>query len=576
MILSILTLLIAALVSGRIRPVLAFLSALGAFVLLGYLSVEEALANVVNPSLVTLMLLITLSVAVQKTPFVTGLGDRLLNTGYRRAIGRLFFVVSSASAVVNNTAVVASLISTVRQNNYFSPSRVLIPLSYASIFGGGLTLIGSSTNMIVNSLVIQKGLEPLNFFTFTGLGLIMAGLGCCMLLVFGQRLLVNRDTQPADTQHYFVEARVEADSPLIGKSIADNGLRHLNQLFLAEIIRGDLLISSVMPSEVIEQGDVLVFSGDVQSVQLLNNFQGLALFSQNLPDSIKEQLGSNLVEVFISHQSVLVGKTIKNVNFRTQFDAAVVAIRRGSEQLAGGLGGVRLQTGDSLVLAVGSDFHQHRNLDRNFYLITGVAVENFLSNRQSIGVLSSFAIVLLMAMMGIYPLINGLFVLLGGYIAFGVLSLEEIRRRFPFEMLAIVAATLGIAQVIISSGTAAQLADTVAALTDHWGMFGGLVGVYLITLLCTEFINNNAAAALVFPVAIEMAQRWAVEPMPFIIAIIFGASASFVSPFGYQTNLMVFSAGNYQIKDYVRIGLPLSIVYSVVVLNLIPIFFPFT
>lgn len=569
-----LALLIGALVSGRVRPVLAFLGALGVFVALGLIELDSALANVINPSLVTLVLLLLVSLALQKTPFVSGLGDRLLRGSYGRGVCQLFGVVCSASAVVNNTAVVASLISTVSRNRQFVASRVLLPLSYASIFGGGLTLIGSSTNMIVNSLAIQEGFGELGFFTITPLGLVMAGVGCLMTVVLGYRFLPERQAATRDLQNYFVEARVAEGSPLIGKSIAENGLRHLGRLFLVEVVRQGELISPVTPGERLLAGDVLFFSGDVEAVPLLQRFPGLKLFHGS-HDSDNDPLLTNLAEAYISHQSVLVGKTMREINFRTHFDAAVVAIRRGNERLEGSLGNIILRTGDSLVLAVGEDFRQHTNLERNFYLINGIEVEHSLSPANSVLVLVSFLLTIGLSISGLLPLQEGLVFLLGGFIVTKVLTLEEIRRRFPFEMLAIVAATLSIAQVIMSTGVAGSIASLINSGFGQWGVYGALIGVYLLALLFTEIINNNAAAALVFPIAMEMASRWQAEPLPFIIALIFGASASFISPFGYQTNLMVYSAGNYRVKDFVRIGLPLSIVYSVVVLTLIPLFFPF-
>ncbi|WP_263079357.1 SLC13 family permease [Endozoicomonas sp. Mp262] len=569
-----LALLIGALVSGRVRPVLAFTGALGVFVALDLIELESALANVVNPSLVTLVLLILVSLALQKTPLVSGLGNRLLRGGYSRGVCQLFGVVCTASAVVNNTAVVASLISTVSRNRQFLASRVLLPLSYASIFGGGLTLIGSSTNMIVNSLAIQGGYGALGFFTITPLGLVMAGVGCLMTVLLGYRFLPKRQIETRVQQNYFVEARVGEDSPLIGKSIEENGLRHLGRLFLVEVVRNGKLISPVAPGEKLLAGDALLFSGDASAVSLLQKFPGLKLF-RGTHDAESSPLLNNLAEAYISQQSVLVGKTVRDINFRSQFGAAVVAIRRGSERLEGPLSNIILRTGDSLVLAVGEDFSRHTNLERNFYLINGIEAEPALSPIHSVLVLASFLLTLGLSVIGLLPLMEGLAFLLGGLVITKVLTLAEIRRRFPFEMLVIVAATLGIAQVLLTTGVAGSAASGVNAVFGQWGVYGALVGVYFLALLFTEVINNNAAAALVFPIAMEMANRWEAEPLPFIIALIFGASASFISPFGYQTNLMVFSAGNYRVQDFIRVGLPLSVVYSVVVLALIPLFFPF-
>ena len=395
-----------------------------------------------------------------------------------------------------------------------------------------------------------------------------------MTVLLGYRFLPERKMAARDLQNYFVEARVADNSPLIGKSILENGLRHLGRLFLVEVVRNGELISPVTPGERLRAGDVLVFSGDVSAVPLLKKFPGLKLFHGS-HDVDSDPLLNNLAEAYISHQSVLVGKTVREINFRTQFDAAVVAIRRGSERLEGSLGNIILRTGDSLVLAVGEDFSQHTNLERNFYLINGIEVEHALSSTRSLLVLAGFLLTLGLSVIGVVPLMEGLLFLLGGLVACKVLTLEEIRRRFPFEMLAIVAATLGIAQVIITIGVAGSIASGINAVFGQWGVYGALIGVYLLALLFTEVINNNAAAALVFPIAMEMASRLEAEPLPFIIALIFGASASFISPFGYQTNLMVYSAGNYRVQDFVRVGLPLSVVYSVVVLTLIPLFFPF-
>ena len=552
---------------------LAFMGALGVFVALGLIDLESALANVINPSLVTLVLLILVSLALQKTPFVSGLGDRLLRGSYGRGVCQLFGVVCSASAVVNNTAVVASLISTVSRNRRFVASRVLLPLSYASIFGGGLTLIGSSTNMIVNSLAIQEGVGELGFFTITPLGLVLAVVGCLITVVLGYRFLPERPVRERNLKNYFVETCIAENSPLVGKSIAQNGLQYLGRLFLVELVRQGELVTPVTPGERLLAGDILVFSGDVEAVQLLQRFSGLKLF-HGTHDSDNDPLLTNLVEAYISHQSDLVGKDVKEINFRTQFDAAVVAIRRGNKRLEGALGNITLHTGDSLVLAVNENFRQHTNLERNFYLISGIEVEHSLSPIKSMLVLAGFLLSLGLSATSLLSLLEGLVYLLGGFIVTKVLTLEEIRRRFPFEMLAIVASTLGISQVIITTGVAATFANLINSGFGQWGVYGALIGVYLLALLFTGLINNNAAAALVFPIAIEMANRWQAEPLPFITALIVGASASFISPFSYQTNLMVFSAGNYQVKDFVWVGLPLTIVYSIVALVLIPWFFP--
>ncbi|MCC4264114.1 SLC13 family permease [Oceanimonas baumannii] len=563
--------LLGLLIHGRIAPAVLFSGWAVGYVISGVISEQAMLASFSNPALITLLVLMLVSLALERSPLLERLSDSLLQGKEWRASLRLMGLTAGLSAFLNNTAVVGSLLGVISRQRYIAPSRLLIPLSFASVLGGITTLVGTSTNLVVNSFVVNAGLPALGMFEFTLVGLPVAVL-CLMGLLFSRRFLPAHQLQSNESaQAYFLEARLEAGSPLVGHSIEENGLRRLNGLFLLEISRHDRLISPVSPDEVLEAGDVLVFTGEVEKVQALQQFSGLQLFG-NGADRL---LASNLVEVVISNESELANRTLQEVDFRTMFNAGVVGIRRGGRRLYGTLGKIPLRVGDSMLLAVGPDFKQHRNLDRNFHLLSNSLQRPRLSARQSLFAFSGFGLVIGMAAFGLLPLLNGLLLLLAALLLTRILTLSELRRRFPFELIMVIGSALTVAKALESSGAAALVADTMHSVFSGYGVMGAFVGVYLITLLLTETVTNNAAAALAFPIGLSTAQGFGVDPMPFIMAVAFGASACFLVPFGYQTHLMVYSPGRYRVADYIKAGLPVSVLYSAGVLILVPLYFPF-
>ena len=562
--------IIIGLAMTRIRPVFLFSSALSFLYLLDMISLNDALKHYTNEALATLVLLILLVLAIEKTQLFTRLGQKVLSGNYPSALFKLGLTAGFVSSLSNNTAVVASFMSAVKNQNQIAPSRLLIPLSYASIWGGTLTLVGTSTNLVLNGLVIENGLPALSMFDFTAIGLpIFFGCMLLLLLIAGP-LLPSHAIDSTESKTYFLEAKVQRDSPLIGKSLLDNGFRNLVDLFLVEIIRDQHVISPVSPEEIIEADDMLIFAGDIENIQTLSQFKGLSIF-----DDDSSNLRKNLSEVVVSHNATITGRPLREVNFRAMFDAAVVAVRRGDQRLAGGLGKIKLQSGDSLVLATGHDFHSRHNLPRNFIVLGGVNTREHLPTLTEYGIIASFVAVIALSALAILPLFKGLLILLGGLMASKLLSVNEIRRHFPFELIVVIGAALGFAQVMQDSGVATLLADLIVKAPGAQGAYPALIACFMLTLLLTELVTNNAAAVLVFPIALSMANQYQTDPMPFIMAVAFGASASFISPHGYQTNLMVYSAGNYKLLDYLKIGLPISLLYTSIALTVIPIVYPF-
>ncbi|WP_372372752.1 SLC13 family permease [Vreelandella venusta] len=563
--------LLILLISGKVKPAIAFVTLAGLFLLCGFVDTSTLLMQYTNPALATLLLLLLVSLALERSPLLDWLSRHLLKGHPRLATARLMGSTAVLSAFLNNTAVVAAFLGAISRQQRIAPSRLLIPLSYASILGGITTLVGTSTNLVVNSFNLSASGNELGMFQFSLVGVPVALITLCILLWRANALPHHRLEDTDEQLSYFLAADVEADSPMIGKSIEENGLRSLNGLYLLEIERQGRLISPVAPNERLQAADTLVFTGEVSKVQALQRFPGLNLFGHQA-DNL---LATNLVEVVISHESELSSKTLQDVDFRSMFSAGVVGIRRGGKRLEGQLGKIPLRVGDCLLLAVSADFRQHRNIDRNFHLLSGSFTRPQLTRKESIMTLGGFAAVIALATANLLPLFHGLLLLLGGLLLLKVISLAELRRRFPFELWLIIGSALGIAQALENSGAAAVLAGGMQWMFSGYGIYAAFIGCYLLTLLLTETVTNNAAAALAFPIAWSTAQAFGADPLPFVMAVAYGASACFLIPFGYQTHLMVYSPGRYKVTDFFKIGLPVSITYSAAVLVITPMVFPF-
>ncbi|WP_100753816.1 SLC13 family permease [Vibrio salilacus] len=561
--------IVTCLLTTRIKPSFIFAGAAFIAFLAGMIELGDVATNFTNSSLLTLVLLILASAALEKTRLISWVSRSLSHGCLGIAVAKLGLSTALLSSFTNNTAVVVSLIGAIKRNQQHAPSRLLIPLSYAAILGGTLTLIGTSTNLIINSFVEDAGLPSLGFFapTMIGLSVLFGGL---LVLIPLSYLLPNYDDHSQDDLPYFLEARVEPGSPLVERSISENNLRALRKLFLAEVVRDGQSLPSVDPDFVLQARDRLLFCGDIESVATLQEIQGLTLFGQHHLN------GQGFVEVVVSSSASFCNKTLKSSHFRDRFDAVVVAIRRGHERLQGGLGNITLNAGDTLVVVPGKRFEQERQAHRKeFVQINDLDSSARLDSTKSALVLVGFSVVIALALLEFVPLIKGLSVFLLAALLCGVIQLGELRRRFPVDIVVIVGSALSIAQLMLSSGLSVSLGQMFIEAFNGWGVFGALVATYLLTLILTELVTNNAAAALAFPIGYSMALGYGVDPMPFIMAVLFGASASFISPYGYQTNLLVYSVGNYTLTDYVRVGIPISIVYSALVLTLIPLFFPY-
>jgi di/tricarboxylate transporter len=554
---------IIGLIKYQQRPSLVFGVTLLILFASNVVTTEQVLKSISNQGLATLVLLLLCSLALEKTRLLRIVASYVIKKSYNGTWLRLFGLTVFSSALLNNTAVVSTMLAPIRKNPHHTASKLLLPLSYAAILGGTLTLVGTSTNLIVNSLVLEAGLPALNFFDFTLVGLALVAF-CGLTLWFMCRFLPEYGADDEVQESYFIDATVADDSNLIGRTIEENGLRNLESLFLVEVVRGSHLLSPVAPTEVLQANDRLIFCGDVSKVKQLNQFHGLSLFAHD-----QGLLLDNLTEVVIRPESVLLGRTLKKAGFRALFDAAVVAVKRDGEDVSGKLGDVVLRAGDYLVLAVGEDFKYRRNISKNFILVSGVELDDMLSGGKALLATAGFFAAIVGSAFGLFSLFKGMLVLLGVLLLSRCLSSGELMRRLPVEIWLIISSALLLSHALNNSGLLEQLELFVDSYAQGLSPLFALMMVYLFTWWLTELVTNNAAAALIFPIAYGLAVSLDANPMGFIMAVAFGASASFLSPYGYQTNLMVFNAGRYKLSDFVKIGLPISIVYGVVAVTAI-------
>lgn len=566
---SLITLLIviALLVKSMIEPTLAFFGLLVFYFITGLISSEDFLSSFVNKSIIILTLLIIIADVLSRTQ-ITAIINKFLGIRKRNlfCIGML---VSFLSSFLSNTLVVQMFIKLLDNKGF--KSKLLLPVSYMAILGGTTTLIGTSTNLIANGFMENMGLEPFNFFDFIYVGIPLVLAGLLYLTFFVNKVFKDKENEIIEEkQNYFIEARVLNGSSLIGKNICENKLRNLESLFLAELIRNDKLISPVNPDEVIIEGDILVFAGDIENLNDLKKFDNIEIFEQR--DDI---LNKNLVWAVLSHNSELVNKRIKDCDFRDKFNGAIVAVKREGENLKGKIGDISLKAGDQLIIAEGRFFEQTREIKNNFYLLSELKTIKKFDLKNSVFIFVSFILIISLSAFNVISLLKGLFVLLFIYLILNYISFKEARKNMNIKLIILLGSALGISKVMVTNGGSEIISDIVLTLSENIGVYGAFIVVYFLSLVLTELTLNASAVAIAFPIAFITATSLGVSPIPFIFAVTYGSSASFLTKFGYQTNMLVSGAGNYKAKDYIKLGLPLSIIYSIIVLTLVPVFFKF-
>ncbi|MCK5200798.1 MAG: SLC13 family permease, partial [Spirochaetales bacterium] len=535
------------------------------------------------------------SSAVEKT----GVLSRIAEFSMPRKKGSMFWMilkvlppVSFLSAFLNNTPVVIMFVPIIKkwaEKLNLPPSKFLIPLSYAAIFGGVSTLIGTSTNLVVYGLMLDNGFRGISMFELSKVGIPLAIIGFLYLAVIGHKLLPDTrdpiDVVQDNRKEYLTECCIKENSVINGKNIKSAGLRSLNGVYLMAIIRDNSTIETVNDDEILYVGDRLLFTGATDNIDDIRKISGLSIVGEEEFINDFGRIRQHLVEVVVSQRFPGLGQTVLEYNFRSTYRAVIIAIHRNGERISSKLGDVKLKPGDNLVLLTTKNFINRWKNSQDFYLVSGIeTIDPRVNNKKSILTLSVLVLMVIGAAIGSYIPLNTVIKLDMFFFAstafvilvwFKSINAYNYTRTISWDVLITIASAFGISKALVNSGTADYIAGYIIGLTSSWGPVGVLAGVYLITTIFTEIITNNAAAALMFPIALSTADKMMLNPVPFFIAICIAASASFSTPIGYQTNMIVQGAGGYRFKDYLKVGLPLNLIAMAVALIIIPVFWKF-
>lgn len=598
---------------------LLFLGAVVFVTILGVLSPQAALSGFANPGVLTIGSLFVVAAALRVTGVLDRVGNQLLGTAktVNQAFCRLMVSVLAISAFIMNTALVAMFVPIVLdwcRRRGISPSRLLIPVSYFAIMGSTCTLIGTSTNIIVNGLLkeeyraeeirIEQGtpayghlegfraeLRPMWLFEIGAVGLPCALVGSLYLWFFGRRLLPDRTDmiEQLDEQRreYLVEMLVQPECRLVNKTVEQAGLRHLRGLFLLEINREGDVLTPVTPNDTVRAGDRLIFTGVVTTIVDLEKIPGLVPAGESTYDFSPEgEPTRQLSEAVLSPSSPLIGTTVRRANFRRLYNAGVVAVHRNGKRLKTKIGDILLEAGDTLLLQTRSGFTDRYRHSRDFYLVADVAgSEARQTSRAWLAILLLFVLIAWLMVTSWFdsagplsgfssPAIAG--IAIAGLMVVGrCLPLSEARASVDMHVLVTIAAALGLGKALTESGAAEWLAHGFVGIFGSQNPYVLLVLLYVLTVVFTETLSNAAVAIMLFPFGVAMAAAGGFSPRPFVMAIALAASLSFLSPIGYQTNLMVMGPGGYRPRDYLRVGWPLALSIALVALILIPIVWPF-
>lgn len=549
-----------------------------ALVISGILSPAELLKGLSNQQIIIIFLLVLVTAGIRSL-----VGTELLRGFFKENLSpkafllRLMIFSSSTSSLLNNTPIVAFLIPYVKDwasRTGNSSSKFLIPLSHATILGGMITVVGTSTNLVLNGLIESYQLPLLNFTDFLYLGLIVTVIGWVYFYFVGYALLPeNKDkltTIYKQLKEYIVETELSENSKLIGRTVKEAGLRNLQDVFLVEILRDEQVISPVSPEQILHSGDLLFFSGNTSAIyKLIEDDNGLRLPKQ---EHIEKEGQFNFVEAIVPSGSDLTGVKIKDSNFRSRFNASIIAVHRDGKRLVGKMGETQLAGGDFLLLLAGESSiknDQHKDL---FYL----SAPQKLSPKKPFWYkwlgFSVFA-ALILGVLGFFPLFSVCLALLCVLIFSGRLSLSQIRQNLDLSLLLILVCSLSIGIALEKTGTADMLATMLLKYGQEFGPVVMLSVLFMTTILLTSLITNAAAVSIMFPIAMAIATQMDLNTTPFFVAIAFAASGDFMTPIGYQTNLMVYGPGGYTFKDFLKTGTPFTVLYSIVCLTFIVLFY---
>lgn len=557
----------------------------------GIISPQEGVAGFSNPATITVAFMFVLSEAILKTGALQSLGVKLSPLIRRNPVSGmvlLILLIGIVSAFVNNTPVVAVLIPVIIQMAHSTgqaPSKMLIPLSYASIFGGTCSLVGTSTNILVSGIAAENGLGEFSMFEMTPLGLVFLGTGVLYFILIGRKLLPeNREGDSLKEQFemraYLTEIVLKSGADSIGQKIMNTSLVKELEMDIIEIRRRGAQFSLPAGDMVLKKDDILKVRCDVNKIKQLKDRVSVDVNTGiSISDDSFQSKNSTLVEMVITSNSEFEGKSLHDMDFRRRYRGVPLAIRHREEVLHENLHDVKLKAGDVILAEVKNHFVQQLkriegNQDSPFIILSEDAFVEF--NKQKFAIVGGIiATVVTLAALNIVPIVIGT---LAGTVLLVILkhlTMKEVYESINWKIVFLLAGALSIGVAMNNSGLALAAADFTINQLGQFGPVAIIAGLYLLTMVLTEVMSNNATAALIAPIAIAIAAQLGLSPTPFLMAVMFAASASLLTPIGYQTNTMVYSAGQYKFTDFFRVGAILSLIFWILATLLIPIFYPF-
>ncbi|MCL4836408.1 MAG: anion permease [Thermoanaerobaculia bacterium] len=583
LVLAVLAGAVALFASERFPIDLSALLVLGSLLLFRLVTPEEGISGFANPATVTVAAMFVLTAGLQKTGSVAFLGRLLVRFGRNRllALAIVMLTVAALSAFVNNTAAVAifiPLVMTLSARRRIAASKLLIPLSYASQFGGVCTLIGTSTNLLVSSISAGAGHGAFSMFEFGRLGLVFFAAGATYFLLFGKWLLPERETRQLSEQYglgnFITELRVGAGSPLLGKTVLESRLGEEHDVTVLRLLHGAQKTWAPL-RQPLQEGDVLLVRGGVKELMGLKGAAGLELNVEfKLRDDTLETEELRLVQALIAPRSPLVGHTLKSIDFRARYKSLVLAIQRRGVTLQEKLNSVRLQLGDTLLIQAPQAEVERLRADEAFIVLEGRDARPQRRHKAPLA-LGILAAVVGLAALDVLPILVAALLGAMALVVTRCLSTDEAYGAIDWQVVFLLAGVLPLGIALQKSGAASLIAAAALDLVGGWGPVAVLAVFYLLTAVLTEFMSNNASAVLLAPIAITTAESMGIDPRPLLMAVTFAASTSFSTPVGYQTNAMVYNPGGYRYTDFLRTGVPLNLVFWLLAVIFIPRFWSF-
>ena len=559
----------------------------GLLILTGVLTPAEGFSGFSHPAPVTVAAMLVLSAGLIRTGAVAKLGQKVSALGGSSEVSHLaviFPVVALLSAFISNTAAVAMFIPLVlniaREKN-LSPSKMLLPLSYAAILGGACTYIGTSTNIIVGTIYAEGGRPPLQMFEFSGLGMVLLGLGAVYMLAIGQRKLPSRPTEASLTEgyrlrEYLTELVIRADSPLLDKTLKETNFSQQMDIEVLEIQRAQQKLRLFLQDIRLKGGDVLIVKGNLENILKIRDTEGVDILAEvKLSDRDLKSEDITLAEAVISPDSFLIGRTLKEANFRQRYQATALAIRRHGSQIRDKLGRVRLQVGDMLLVQVRTVVLGNLRQDSDFMLILEESQgSDFRFSKLPVAALIFLGVIAAAASRQLSIELAALFGAMSMVLT-RCITLRQAYLAVDWRIVILIGGTLALGTAMEKTGTANLIAGSLVGWSGSLGPVALIAVLYLLTLGMTELMSNNATAALLTPIAISIAAQGGWDPRPFAFCVAFAASCSFLTPIGYQTNTMVYGPGGYRFTDYFKVGVWLSLISWLAATLLIPRIWPF-